>query len=51
MTVCPAACICMSVNGCDVHMEMVAMAAQPVGVRFDRAPRFSPTRAFFFFFF
>ena len=22
----PAVCICMSVNGCDVHMEMVAMA-------------------------
>ena len=51
MTVCPAACICMSVNGCDVHMEMVAIAG-PASWHGDLvAPRFSPTRAFFKFYF
>ena len=50
MTVCPAVCVCMSVNGCDVHMEMVATAGPASCHGALVAPRFSPTRAFSFFF-
>ena len=41
----------MSVNGSDVHMEMVATAGPASCHGALVAPRFSPTRAFSFFFF
>ena len=51
MTVCPAVCLCMSVNGCDVHTEMVATAGPASCHGALVTPRFSPTRAFSFFFY
>ena len=41
----------MSANGCDVHVEMVAIAGPASCHGALLVPRFSPTRACFFFFF